>query len=263
MCFPAWLFRHTVFDGNYHKSCAGPVLTNIFEQVAITGSTNADLLKRADEGAEEGLWLRADTQDGGRGRMGREWVSPPGNLYASTIVRLQPHDPEPATLAFVSAVAVHRTLSQLTPFDSFQIKWPNDILSKDGEKLSGMLLERSNDAVVIGIGVNLMHHPDGLDRPVTNVCVMGLIAPLPQDFLELLAKEFAEAIHIWRTHGHAAILLDWQRRSHPVGTAIASQLPDGERVEGHYNGLSDDGALNLRLANGAIRAIHAGDVFLV
>ncbi len=195
--------------------------------------------------------------------MGREWISPLGNLYASTIIRLRPDDPPAPTLAFVAAVAVHRTLAKLSPFDLFQIKWPNDILSNKGAKLCGMLLERVNDAVVLGVGINLRHYPQGLDRPVTSISALGIAAPAPQVLVEILAQELVQALSTWRMHGHGAIQADWLSRAHAIGTMLKGQLPDGEIIEGLFDGLNNDGALMLRLADGSIRVIHAADVFLV
>ena len=128
------------------------------------------------EGATEGLWLRAERQTGGKGRQGRAWVSPPGNLHASTLVRLRPGDPPAPTLALVAAVALHEVASIYAP--GVQIKWPNDLLF-DGAKLAGILLERLEDAVVIGFGVNLAHHPEGIDRPATSLQVLAGMAPEP------------------------------------------------------------------------------------
>ena len=235
----------------------------MFEQVPLTGSTNADLLDRISLGAPEGLWLRADVQASGRGRLGREWVSPVGNLYASCIVRLQPADPPAATLAFVAAVATYEAITTSAPAVGLQIKWPNDLLSLSGEKLCGMLLERKDDAVVIGIGVNLAHAPEGTGRAVTSIARLGATPMLPQPFVELLAKIFADQLVIWRTYGAEAIFNAWKDRAHPIGTPITAQLPGGEMLAGTYDGLSDEGALRLRLADGSIRAIHAADVFLV
>ena len=100
----------------------GAILTPIFEEVALTGSTNVDLLERAAQGAPEGLWLRAAVQDGGRGRMGRNWESPTGNLLASTIVRVRGGDPPASTLAFVAALAVYDAIQQIAPEVAVQIK---------------------------------------------------------------------------------------------------------------------------------------------
>ncbi|MGL5837736.1 MAG: biotin--[acetyl-CoA-carboxylase] ligase [Sphingorhabdus sp.] len=235
----------------------------MFEQVALTGSTNADLIARANAGAPEGLWLRADAQDAGRGRMGRNWDSVSGNLFASTIVRLRSSDPPPASLGFVTALAACETIEQIAPDVPIMIKWPNDLLTRDGAKLCGILLERSGDAIIMGIGINLATHPGGLDRPVTDLRTCGANPPHPQAVVEILADYLALWLERWRTGGPAPILKNWQLHAYPLGTALNVNLPTGESIEGLYAGLDDDGALKLRLADGEVRVVHAADVFLV
>ncbi len=231
--------------------------------VEETTSTNEDMLVLAESGEPEGLWLRADTQIGGRGRMGRTWQSPIGNLYASTLVRVRPGDPAPATLALVAAVAVHEILcAYVADRFSVSIKWPNDLVS-DGAKLAGILLERSKDAIVIGIGVNLGFHPVGLDRPVTSLAALGLDAPDPHYFCEDLARAFDRWLAEWRTRGLDSIREAWMRGGHPIGTALRATLGDGATVDGLFDGLDSDGALRLRLADGSVRVIHAADDFLI
>jgi hypothetical protein len=144
---------------------------SVLRTVPETGSTNDDLASLAREGAPEGLWLRAERQTGGRGRQGREWHSPPGNLYASTLVRLAPGDPPAPTLALVAAVALHEVASAFAGEAGIEIKWPNDLLVA-GAKLSGILLERLDDAVVVGFGVNLLDHPDETTRPATSFAML-------------------------------------------------------------------------------------------
>jgi BirA family biotin operon repressor/biotin-[acetyl-CoA-carboxylase] ligase len=195
--------------------------------------------------------------------MGRVWESPSGNLFASTIVRLRPLDPPAPSLAFIIALAAIDTITQIAPQVPVVIKWPNDILSVDGAKLCGMLLERSGDAVVIGVGLNLVQHPEGLDRPVDDLTALGANCPPPQAVVEILASAFDIWLTRWRDMGLPAILKAWQVNAHPVGTALSANLPSGEVFEGLYSGLSDDGALQLRLADGTNRAIHAADVFLI
>jgi BirA family transcriptional regulator, biotin operon repressor / biotin---[acetyl-CoA-carboxylase] ligase len=220
------------------------------------------MLALAATGSPEGLWLRAERQTAGRGRMGRIWESPVGNLYASTIVRLRDGDPAPATLALVVAVAVEEALSVFAQTVAFQIKWPNDILV-NGAKLSGILLEREGDAIVIGIGINLASFPPGLDRPVTSVAAHGVSALDPAVFAEELANMFARWLARWRGEGLGPVRDRWLARAHPLGTALAVNLPDGDVVDGLFDGLDAEGALRLRLADGGIRVIHAGDVFLI
>ncbi|MBY8822956.1 biotin--[acetyl-CoA-carboxylase] ligase [Sphingomonas colocasiae] len=233
----------------------------VIRTVERTASTNQDMLALAGAGEAEGLWLRAVTQSAGRGRLGRSWSSPPGNLYVSTLVRPRASDPSVATLALVAAVALHEVLVAWSGSDALRIKWPNDILL-DGAKLSGILLEGAGDAVVIGIGVNLAHHPEGLDRPVTSLAAHGA-APDPALFLDDLAAAFARWLARWRGEGLEPVRERWLAAAHARGTALTANLPDGESVEGLFDGLDAGGALILRLADGTSRAIHAGDVFLI
>jgi BirA family transcriptional regulator, biotin operon repressor / biotin---[acetyl-CoA-carboxylase] ligase len=206
--------------------------------------------------------VRAERQTAGRGRMGRDWASPVGNLYASGLIRLRAGDPPAATLGFVAALALDKILSIYAPDAAFQIKWPNDVLA-GGAKLSGILLERAGDAVIVGIGVNLASHPKIVGRLTTSIAELTGTAPDPATFLDYLAEAFGEIVAQWRTEGLGPILSRWQERAHPVGAPLSVSLPDGTSLEGVYEGLDPNGALKLRLADGDVRAIHAGDVFLV
>jgi BirA family biotin operon repressor/biotin-[acetyl-CoA-carboxylase] ligase len=241
---------------------AGAVLTSTIRTVATTRSTNADCLALAAAGAAEGFWLRAETQTGGRGRQGRAWQSPPGNLYASTIVRLRPGDPPAATLGFVAAVALADAVIQAAgPLAALTLKWPNDVMI-GGAKLAGILLERAGDAVVIGFGANLAAHPADLDRPTTSLAAQGRKVE-PPALLDPLTAALATALDSWRGHGFAGIRQRWLALAHPPGTPLRVRPGDREAFEGRFDGLDSDGALILRLADGAARVIHAGDVFLI
>jgi BirA family biotin operon repressor/biotin-[acetyl-CoA-carboxylase] ligase len=232
-------------------------MTDLIRTVPETGSTNDDVAAVAAAGAPEGLWLRADRQAGGRGRQGRAWRSPPGNLYASTLVRLRPGDPPAPTLALVAAVALHEVAAVSAPAAPIRIKWPNDLLSGSA-KLAGILLERSGDAVVIGFGVNLAHHPEDMERPATSLAALAGAAPDPAALLELLAASLARWLSTWRNAGLTPIRAAWLAAAHPLGTALTTS-----EGEGLFDGLDPQGALRLRLPDGAVRLIHAGDVFLI
>lgn len=242
----------------------GAVLSVTLRTVAETGSTNADMLELARGGAAEGLWLRADRQTSGRGRQGRAWQSHPGNLHASTLVRLRGGDPQAATLALVAAVAVEEVVSAYLfpgPRRGAAIKWPNDLLI-DGAKVAGILLERAGDAVVIGIGVNLAHHPNLPDRRATSLAAHG-VAVDPIDFLKTLAPVFVRWLDVWRGEGFAPIRARWLDRAHPIGAPLRMADQDGGTIDGRFDGLDSNGALLLRLADGGVRVIHAADVFLI
>jgi BirA family biotin operon repressor/biotin-[acetyl-CoA-carboxylase] ligase len=158
------------------------------------------------------------------------------------LVRLRPGDPPAPTLALVAAVALQEVVSAYAPVHQVMIKWPNDLLV-EGAKLAGILLERAEDAVVIGIGVNLAHHPEGLDRPVTSLCELLGTTPDPDTFLETLADSFARWLQRWRGEGLSRVRSTWLAAAHPIGTALSTSAGDGL-----FEGLDETGALRLRLA---------------
>ena len=135
--------------------------------VERTGSTNADLLN--DRTAVEGDWLVALTQDAGRGRQGREWVSESGNFFGSTLVVLRPGDPSAASLSLAAGLALIEAVDLAAPGLALMLKWPNDLLLGTA-KLGGILLERNGDRVVAGFGVNLGKAPkvEGRDIAALN-----------------------------------------------------------------------------------------------
>src|SRR4051812_5950290 len=225
--------------------------------VAETGSTNDDLAALARAGAPEGAWLQAGRQTGGKGRQGRAWVSPLGNLYASTLVRLRADDPPAPTLALAAAVALHEAVKAFAPEAPILIKWPNDLVAR-GAKLAGILLEREGEAVIAGFGVNLAHHPADTPRPATSLAALTGSAPEPEAFLETLAEAFARWLGRWRSEGVGPVRAAWLAAAHPIGSALSTS-----EGEGLFDGLDESGALRLRLADGTARVIHAGDVFLI
>ena len=255
---PCWTAPARLLPRPYSDGLALTIRT-----IAETGSTNDDLLALAGEGAAEGTWLRAEHQTKGRGRLGREWVEIPGNLFCSTIVRLRAQDPAAHTLALVAGIAAHEAIEMHATTDraALCIKWPNDVLW-NGAKLCGVLLERSSDAVVVGFGINVTAHPEIADRTLASLRAMGSNSDAAA-VLETLAARFAHWLAVWRVEGLRSITVAWNQRALPPGTEMRVSIPDGTEVAGQFVELADDGALILRLANGATRAIHAGDVFLI
>ena len=223
--------------------------------VEQTGSTNADLL--ADPAASEGDWLVALRQSAGKGRQNREWQSLNGNFAGSTLIRLNAVDPPPATLALAAGLALIEAVDAAAPGCSCQLKWPNDLML-DGAKLGGILLERAGERVVAGFGVNLAAAPS-IERRAT-ISLEGTVKP--QTFAPLLASSFARLLTAWRNADATAFVAAWQHRAHPIGTVITVHSAPGERLFGRYDGLAADGALLLRLDDGRIERIHAGDVSL-
>jgi BirA family biotin operon repressor/biotin-[acetyl-CoA-carboxylase] ligase len=235
----------------------------LIRTVAETGSTNADLLARlgAGERLPEGDWLVADRQSAGRGRQGRQWFDGHGNFMGSTVVHPAVGDPPAHTLALVAGLAVYEAVQPLSsnPGD-LMLKWPNDVLL-GGAKLCGILLERAGQAVVIGIGVNLAAAPEVPGRETVALSSLGP-APDRDAFAETLAASLDRELERWRSFGLGPIIRRWLAVGTPEGTPLAVHEPDGTVAHGRFAGLDSDGTLRLRLEDGAVRAIHAGDVML-
>lgn len=226
--------------------------------VSETGSTNADLAARLRTGeyVPEGHWLVADRQTRGRGRSGRAWSDGAGNFMGSCIVHRRRGDPLPASLALLAGLALHEVISPLlaSPHRAM-LKWPNDLMVGRA-KLAGILLEGEGDAVIVGIGVNLAIAPEIPDRETVALAQVGK-ALSRDNFAAELARQFDRELARWRDFGLPPVIGRWCAAAHPVGTRLASEAGDGV-----FYGLDEDGSLQLRLADGSLRTIHAGEVNL-
>ncbi|MEO5612039.1 MAG: biotin--[acetyl-CoA-carboxylase] ligase [Sphingomicrobium sp.] len=222
--------------------------------VERTGSTNADLL--ADDQAVVGDWLVASEQSAGKGRQGRQWVSPQGNFFGSTVVLLRPGDPPAPTLSLAAGLALIEAVDVAAPGLRLMLKWPNDLLLGD-EKLAGILLERSGERVVAGFGVNLATAPSLPGRQAASL--KGALTA--HGFAPLLAASFARLLALWRTSEPAALAQAWLMRAHPVGTPLTVHTGPEESISGRFDGLEPDGALRLRTDDG-VQIVRAGDVSL-
>ncbi len=238
----------------------------MIETLPEAGSTNTVIAERlaAGEHVPEGFWLRAEEQTAGRGRAGRGWAAADGNLYCSTVVHLHLDDPPAQTLSLVAGLAVHDLLdSQLgCGFDRPPLrwlKWPNDLIH-DGAKVAGILCERVAEAVIVGVGVNVANAPDLPDRRTTAIQLQNSHnANDAGNVLTRLAPMFAHRLAKWRDQPVGATIEAWLARAHEAGSDL--KVTDGDvRIEGKFAGLADDGALQLRLLDGTLRIVHAGDV---
>lgn len=236
----------------------------LIKVVAELASTNTALLARlsAGEAAAEGQWLVADRQTAGRGRAGRVWTGGVGNFMGSTAVSLEAAELAPQTLALVAGLATHRALIATAPgLTGLALKWPNDLLF-DGAKLGGILLERQGTSVVVGIGVNLVEAPQVPGRATVSLAHLG--HNISRDvFASALAETWAEDLVRWHRGQWPALREEWLARAHPLGTLLSVNHAVHGPVIGAYAGLDAGGAVLLRLADGTVHAIHAGDVELV
>jgi BirA family biotin operon repressor/biotin-[acetyl-CoA-carboxylase] ligase len=235
--------------------------------LATVGSTNTEARQRLGQGERGPLWIAAQTQTEGRGRLDRTWVSPPGNLYASLLLS-DPAPPERAPeLSFVTALAVRDAIIATAPDLALKLafKWPNDLLL-GGKKCAGILIEGEiapdkSVAAVIGIGVNCMSHPQTApDRPATDLAAHGA-AVTPGDLLLHLSAAMCRRLAQWdRGAGFPAMLADWSAAARGVGEEIVVRNGSGEK-RGRFTGLDASGRLLLELPGGCVEKIAAGDVF--
>lgn len=234
----------------------------MIEVIEELASTSGTLLERlaCGEAVPEGQWLVANRQTSGRGRQGRAWFDGMGNFMGSTFVASHAGDPPLGTLALATGLALcEAVLKHLPPGREVLLKWPNDLLV-DGAKLSGILLEGARGGVVIGIGVNLAVAPDLPDRPTVAMAQLGAL-PDRDTFAQDLALAVAQEVERWRTFGLEPMIRRWVAAAHPLGTPLRAGEGD-EAIEGTFAGLAPDGSLQLRLADGAMHAIHAGEINL-
>jgi len=221
-------------------------------------STNAEARRLAEAGEIGPLWLWADVQTAGRGRLGRSWVSEPGNLYATFLFTSGAPAHVVGQVGFVAALAVHEAAAQLLPAADIKLKWPNDVLI-NGAKFCGLLAETIGHAIAIGCGINLASSPSGTPYPATSLARHGAKADV-ETLLEMLAETLLKWLTIWdEGRGFAAIRKAWLERCTGLGRAISVRT--GEiSTAGAFRGLADDGALLLGLPGGRQVTIHAGDV---
>ncbi len=207
--------------------------------------------------AVEGDWLVALRQDGGRGRHGRPWESIEGNFFGSTLIELAPADPPAPSLALAAGLALIEAVEIAAPGAPLSLKWPNDLMLGDA-KLAGILLERSGDRVVAGLGVNLAGAPEISGRKTAALSPAQSIAP--QAFAPLLAGKFSQLLALWRAADPSAFAQAWLGRAHPIGTPLEVHSGPGERVRGTFDGIENDGAMRLKRNDGMVDIIRAGDV---
>jgi BirA family transcriptional regulator, biotin operon repressor / biotin---[acetyl-CoA-carboxylase] ligase len=236
-----------------------------------TDSTNSDAAEAARNGDPGRLWVVAREQRTGRGRHGRTWTSPSGNLYASLLL-MDPCPPAQAPqLGFVAGLALHEAVAAETGLEAprLALKWPNDLLL-DGSKLAGVLLEGHHSgeqsfSLVIGFGVNIVAAPAATPYPASALCTVrnDLAA---ETLFASLSRTFARRFEAWldarrqdQAEPFEAVREQWLARAAGLGDAITIRLPDGDR-SGAFRGLDQAGRLQLQTHAG-MELIDAGDLY--
>jgi BirA family biotin operon repressor/biotin-[acetyl-CoA-carboxylase] ligase len=228
------------------------------------GSTNAEALALARAGERGPVWITAKTQSAGRGRRGKNWVSPPGNLYATLLLAEPAPPPQAAQLSFVAGLAVRDAIAACAGAlgDRLALKWPNDVLVGTA-KVAGLLIEAENApvfAVAIGIGVNCVSHPDGTPYPATDLANEGARVTTQTLFAALAAAMQARLAQWQGGADFPAIRRHWLKHAAGLGEFIRVRLPERE-LHGRFMGLDENGRLLVQPETGPHLKITAGEVF--
>ncbi|MET7395064.1 biotin--[acetyl-CoA-carboxylase] ligase [Dactylosporangium sp. NPDC005572] len=234
--------------------------------VASTGSTNADVAALALKGAPEGLVIVAEQQTAGRGRLGRQWESPPrAGLALSILLRPAVPPSRLGWLPLLAGVALAESVRRVARLDAY-LKWPNDLLVQGDRKTAGILAEGVADgAVVVGIGLNTTLREHELPRPdATSLALAGAASADRDPLLRALLRSFQELYLQWRDAGGdpAASGLREAYLFHcgTIGRRVQASLPGGVSLTGVATGIDDDGRLQVTDGFGVIHAVAAGDV---
>ena len=265
-------------------------LWRAIEVTPSTGSTNADLLARAAQGAPEGLVLTAEEQLAGRGRMGRSWVSPPRSALMFSLL-LRPHQVPVARrgwLPLLAGVAVAEAVSTATGI-GVRLKWPNDLMVRDAPsgadaKLAGILAEASGDAIVVGVGLNVSTTPDELPPPrpgalpatslraatagqpaaTDQPATAGQPVPDREALLAAILASFERWYQPWREAAGdpeaSGLRRAYTRLCGTIGRRVRAELPGNQLLSGLAVGVDSDGRLLVREPSGTEVPVAAGDV---
>lgn len=232
-------------------------------ELSTTTSTNDEAVKLIKSGqASDGLVVWAKEQTKGRGRRGRVWISPPGNLHCSLILDISAHRAIAAQLGFAAAIALVDALHTLLPNQVFQAKWPNDVMA-GSSKVAGMLLEAEGaEWLVLGLGVDVLHAPppETVDRPATSLSFLGFGGDA-RSVLEAFYPHMMSWVETWRRSGFAPIRAAWLNRAMGLGGPVLVRL-ENESIAGTFVDLDQDGALVMTDTLGQTRRILAGDVYM-
>jgi BirA family biotin operon repressor/biotin-[acetyl-CoA-carboxylase] ligase len=228
--------------------------------VQVTGSTNADLANAAKHGAPEGQVLIAESQEHGRGRLDRQWISPArAGLTMSFLLRPTLPREQWGTLSLVTAVALEEALKAVCGVNA-KLKWPNDVLI-DGKKVCGILAQVEGSAVIVGAGLNVSLTEDEL--PVPEATSLHLAGATVLDRAEIAAaflSHVAAVYRTWNEQGPASVIERWRRNSATLGRHVAVSFPNGRNLTGRATGIDHDGCLQVTADDGTVETVAAGDI---
>jgi BirA family transcriptional regulator, biotin operon repressor / biotin---[acetyl-CoA-carboxylase] ligase len=218
-------------------------------------STNTEARRLYDQGERGPIWIVADEQKAGRGRMGRTWHSEPGNLYSTLLFPCAAPPAKLAQISFVAALAAHDVATSFVTNASIALKWPNDCLI-DGAKFCGILSEViAPNQIALGVGMNVGHAPTHTPYAATHL--KGTTVKAAH---EVLSASLQNWLKIWNgAQDFKAIKFAWESKALNLGKAVSVDTGRAIR-QGIFKGLDNDGAMILMQSDNTEITIHAGDV---
>ncbi len=239
-----------------------------------TVSTNTVLSRLAENGASEGTAVIADKQTGGKGRLGRKWISPPGmNLYISVLFRPAIPAWESPIFTFLASIALAETIKK-TGIRNTVIKWPNDV-QIDGKKAAGVLTEMEPkgervDYIVVGIGVNINMTRGQIKQEMgeTAKFATSLKESLGEDvdrakFTGDLLVELESWYQTFNRRGKSSIIKEWTERWGGYNKRVRVSTEGGDTIEGIATGIDGEGHLLLKQDDENVIKITTGDVSII
>jgi BirA family transcriptional regulator, biotin operon repressor / biotin---[acetyl-CoA-carboxylase] ligase len=225
-----------------------------------TDSTNCECLRRIEAGNQAGFWIGADEQTHGRGRRGRNWASPPGNLMVSAVIPPEFPSQHLTSLAFVAGLSMLKLVQKFCPREDFGLKWPNDLMHHDA-KLGGALVEASGDrrySAIVGIGINLASAPLLADRKTRSLREVTKAVPGAVDAARALIPIFDGYLSRARAGGFVALKGEWLCVARGLGSEITIAGASGPS-RGRFVDVADNGALVLE-HQGQHHRYEAGEI---
>lgn len=236
----------------------------IFDEI---DSTNSEAIRLAKSAVTGNFLIWAKSQKAGRGRYGREWHSPIGNLYMSLLLDEDIDIINQAQLSFVTSIAVYETIEFLAQNHNrqldIQLKWPNDVLI-NGKKIAGILLESirvgGKSYLIIGLGINIANSPKNIEKPATSLLAQGLDTQSVDEVLNIFVNSFDKHFVDWNQSGFTKTRLSWLEKAANLGKIIT--IDDGRnKISGKFNDIDSVGNIRIILDTGEVKSLSTGEVF--
>lgn len=224
-----------------------------------TDSTNSEARRRVEKTGETFFAVSAGMQTAGRGRFGRSWQTPEGNVAVTIVVPLPKEKTTLASVSLMTGLAIHDALMLFVKNADIRIKWPNDILI-NGAKISGTLIEVDSRALYVGIGINRIANPVGV--PYATAMLEQFTCKESAEIVEVLVKRWCDYFETWQTYGFVSLKNSYMTRMSRLNekVEIAFDAQKTDKIGGVCRGVDELGNLLIENDSGDIIAYNYGEI---